>query len=353
MKFSVVARRALTKAHWRISAALILLLVTACLPELPLPRNTYTYMVTFDITQSMNVEDVVLDGEPVSRLTLARAAMREVLRHLPCGSRIGWSVFTDYRTFPLLLPIEVCGNYDVLLSTLDQIDGRMRWANASNIGKGIFWSIRNGREIADTRIVFITDGQEAPPLRPGQQSMPDMDPGESRKVGGWLIGVGGDVPSRIPRTNAEGVSSGYWAANEVIQKAGVSPGQSHEHLSELRGKYLESLATTTGLGYRRLMTPASLTEAMLDTKLARRISAPTDLRWIPALLALVLLTWNYRPEWRALKQKAVSATQSGARDTRATGTATRARRPAARPATGIARPPDRLRPQARRSGSGP
>ena len=210
MRLAVLVRRAFHKGHWRIWAALALLFVAAWMPDVTLPRNTYNYMVTFDITQSMNVDDVMLDGAPVSRLALARAATREALRRLPCGSLVGWSVFTDYRSFPLLLPIEVCGNYDVLLSTLDRIDGRMRWANASNIGKGIYWSLRNAHAIPGTHIVFFTDGHEAPPLRAGQQSMPSFTPDEVRGVGGWLIGVGGDLPSRIPRTSAEGVVTGYW-----------------------------------------------------------------------------------------------------------------------------------------------
>ncbi|NMM29182.1 MAG: MxaL protein [Glaciimonas sp.] len=301
MKFAPQIRRAFDKGHWRITSALLLLLAATWMPDVNLPRNTYNYMVTFDITQSMNVDDVMLDGAPVSRLALARAATREALRQLPCGSKVGWSIFADYRSFALLLPIEVCSNYDVLLSTLDKIDGRMRWANASNIGKGIYWSLRNAHAIPATDIIFFTDGQEAPPLRPGQQSIP-IKSGEVGEVGGWLIGVGGDLPSRIPRTNTEGVVTGYWAADEVVQVAGLPPGQSHEHLSELREKYLASLATQTGLGYSRLETPASLTRAMLDTTRAHRAPAPTNLRWIPALLAMVLLTWNYLPEGRVVRR---------------------------------------------------
>ena len=276
MKPAVRSRRVFDRAFgrldWRILTALALLIAAAWMPDVTLPRATWNYMVTFDITQSMNVEDVTLDGLPASRLTLARAALRDALRRMPCGSKVGWSVFTDNRSFPLLLPIEVCGNYEILLSTLDNIDGRMRWANASNIGKGIYWSLQNARAMSGAHIVFITDGQEAPPLRPGQRAMPDIAPDEIRGVGGWLIGVGGDVPSRIPKTDADGVVTGYWAADEVVQEAGLLAGRSQEHLSQLREAYLESLATQTGLGYRRLEHPATLTRAMLDTKWAGAVT---------------------------------------------------------------------------------
>ncbi len=281
--------------RWPAAMAALLLALAAVLPEVRLPRATFDYLVTFDISQSMNVVDVELDGRAVSRLTLARAAMREALRRLPCGSRVGWSYFADYRSFTLLLPIEVCGNYDVLLAALDRIDGRMRWANASNIAKGVYWARRYAGSIPGVDIVFITDGQEAPPLPPGQPPMPDL---QSPRVGGWLIGVGGDVPSRIPKTDDSGIESGYWTPETVAQDPSLPPGTSHEHLSELRERYLQSLAAQLSLGYQRLGSESTLARTLLDRRCAHRTPAPTDLRWIPALLALLLLAWRYSPARR-------------------------------------------------------
>src|SRR4030081_2118687 len=88
---------------WRAPAfAFLLLLAAILLPPFNAPRTTYDYLVVFDITQSMNVEDYELDGAPVSRLTYMRAAVRRTLHELPCGSRVGWGVFAEYRTFVLL-----------------------------------------------------------------------------------------------------------------------------------------------------------------------------------------------------------------------------------------------------------
>ena len=142
-----MACRAIARGNWRIIAALALLGAAAWMPDVNLPRNTSNTMVTFDITQSLNVADVMHDGVAVTRLALARAAMRETLLGLPCFSKVGWSIFADYRSFALLLPIEVCGNYDVLLSTLDQIDGRMRWANASNVNNGPICAFETGNKV--------------------------------------------------------------------------------------------------------------------------------------------------------------------------------------------------------------
>ena len=66
---------ALRVTAWRTPAIAFLLLLTAILlPPINAPRTTYDYLVVFDITQSMNVEDYELDGVPVSRLTYMRAA---------------------------------------------------------------------------------------------------------------------------------------------------------------------------------------------------------------------------------------------------------------------------------------
>ncbi|WP_244201238.1 vWA domain-containing protein [Paraburkholderia rhynchosiae] len=279
-------------------AALVLLLMALTLPPVTLPRNASSYIVTLDITQSMDVEDLVLNGAPVSRLVFARAAMREALGQLPCGSKVGWSAFTGQRSFLLLSPVEVCGNYDALLASLDRIDGRMRWTNYSRIAEGgVYSAVRVAQALGDgASVVFVTDGQEAPPLLPSDALKQDINPAH---VKGWLIGVGGDQPAPIPRTDAAGNRTGYWQAGEVVQvpqmHASETHAQSHEELSALQGHYLAQVAEQVGFGYRRLTDAASLRDAMLDARLAHREKVPTDLRWCPALLALLLLVWRFLP----------------------------------------------------------
>lgn len=292
-----------TRQNLPIALAALLISAAVWLPPLTLQRPTYQYLVAFDITQSMEVADQSLGGADASRLALARAAAREALRRLPCGSKVGWALFADYRVMPLLLPVEVCSNYEGLLASLDQIDGRMRWANASNVGKGVSWVLRTARAIdPNTRVVFFTDGQESPPLRSNTDAPPiqDITPGE---VGGWIVGVGGDAPARIPRTDREGNAAGYWEAADVVQRFGPgAPGSAHEHLSELREPHLQALGKLMGLGYRRLTTPDALASALLDPALAQPEPVATDLRWVPALLALLLLAARFVPDWRRLRR---------------------------------------------------
>lgn len=296
MKIAALTRGLFSRRLWPITLAVLLLIAALAMPQVTLPRNTAHYIVTFDITQSMDTEDVGSSDAPSSRLDFARAAMRETLGRLPCGSKVGWSVFTGQRTLLLLPPIEVCSNFDALLSSLNEIDGRMRWTNWSRVAEGgVYSAVRTAHDVGpDTAVIFITDGQEAPPVLPSNDRVREIAEG---KVRGWLIGVGGDQPANIPRTDTNGNRVGFWRADDVIQVPPI-PGkpataESHEELSELRGEYLASVATRIGFGYRRLVSSAALTDAMLDPQLSHREAAATDLEWCPAALALVLLMWRF------------------------------------------------------------
>lgn len=274
--------------------AMIFLAFAIFLPDINLNRPVHHYQLTFDISQSMNVEDVKLDGKTVSRLTLARAAAQNLLQEVPCGSRVGWSVFTGTRNLTLLKPIEVCKHYDGLSAALEQIDGRMRWYNGSGIGKGLHQSLRAANEIGDgAAVVMITDGHEAPPLRPGQQGIPKKTRGMD--VPGIVIGVGGSAPMPIPKTDDKGRVIGNWLPHEVIQKPGTAGRPGNEELSSLKSKHLIQLAQIVELDYHELKSPNDLSKALFDAKLTKIAPSPVDLRWIPALLALLCVCWRFLP----------------------------------------------------------
>ena len=278
-------------------AALLFLVIAICLPPINTPQTTYDYLVVFDITQSMNVEDYETNGVPESRLTFARNAVRQTLRELPCGSRVGWGIFTEYRTLVLLAPIEVCENYNDLLASLDRIDGRMRWANASEVSKGVFWALRGAHDLGGRpHVLFLTDGQEAPPVE--GEGLPLFDDIKRGEISGWLIGVGGYSPRPIPRTDSDGRPMGFWHADEVVQRDSSTTGHngapSHEQLSEVREPYLRQLAHQVGFDYLHLNNPDSIRTAMLYPAFAQKRKAPTDLAWVAAAAALVaLVIGNY------------------------------------------------------------
>jgi mxaL protein len=293
-----VALRAFGNTQWVLVAVLALLGAALWMPKVALMHERYTYVVTFDITQSMDVEDMTLDRARISRLAYARATMRDAVRRMPCGSKVGWSVFTGARSLLLLPPVEVCEHYDALLASLDGIDGHMRWANESRIANGgIYSALRQAKQIGEhTSVVFITDGQEAPPRPSSETSIRGVTPGA---VKGWLIGVGGDQPERIPKSDSDGNPNGFWSASEVVQTSAMSGARagvpSHEELSQLREPYLESLSGQTGLDYLRLTTAATLGKALLDPRFAELEPLATDVRWYAALAAWLLLTGLFLP----------------------------------------------------------
>ena len=279
----------------RPALAAALLAAAVALPRIPLPRETVDTLVVFDITQSMDVEDMSVDGVPASRLAYARASARRALRALPCGSRVGWGAFTEYRTLVLLAPIEVCANYGDLLATLDNVDGRIRWGDSSEISKGVFWAMRASHEMADhPALVFVTDGQEAPPL--GEAAFPMFSDLKAGDVPGVLLGVGGAVPRPIPRTDPDGRRIGVWRAQDVVQKGA----NSHEQLSLLKEAHLRALGTQTGLSYLAADGEDAMLHALHATGSRERRAVPTDLAAIPALAALALLLATAIPQLRRL-----------------------------------------------------
>lgn len=295
--------------RWLLVAACAALAATFLYPSLPLQRPQYRLLFVLDVSQSMNATDRTLRGEPVSRAAFARATLRAALRELPCGSQAGLGLFTEYRSFLLLEPVETCANYGELTATLDRLDYRMGWAGGSEIAKGIFFGLRIAKALdPPAALVFVTDGHEAPPINPRLRPQFDGDPGA---VKGMLVGVGGSALVPIPKFGLDGKSFGYWGADEVLQtdvysrgRAGSVSGETMvdsgsaaerpapgagEHLTSLKEPYLQQLASELGLGYHRLESVADLVTAFKAAGLAQEAKGTFDLRWLLAIAALLVV----------------------------------------------------------------
>jgi mxaL protein len=283
-------------------------------PGLPLERPQLELIVAIDITQSMNVLDAVPGGQPVSRLAHAKAALERALERMPCGSRLGWAIFTEYRSFLLLAPIEVCEHQRELREAVRRIDQRMAWSGNSEVAKGLNSGLQIAKALdSHPALVFVTDGQEAPPVN--ARYRPAFTVGRA-EVRGLVVGVGGDTPMPIPKVDPSGRPLGEWGPDEVLQidprslgrggsitgeqmvetdervvapLPGATPGL--EHLSSLREGYLKLLASETGLRYLRLRAATDLAAAFEREGLARPAPARIDLRPLLASLALLCLLW--------------------------------------------------------------
>lgn len=276
--------------------SVILLGLTFVNPKMSLQQATYHYVYVFDISQSMNVKDVGGKNGLMSRLNVAKQAAIDSLSKLSCGTEVGIALFTGHRAFLLLTPVESCKNQQGLVSTINVIDWTATWESRSEIAKGLYRSIKLMKQIGEnTRLVFFTDGHEAPPINP--KLMPNFS-GKIGEIKGLIVGVGGDKLVKIPKLDRSGNQSGYWKQDEVVhvdiytqersKREGTKLLIGTEHLSSLREAYLESLAEKTGLTYHRWVN----TESFLDLLEAKPLSHPkmiqTDIRWLLALLSLLL-----------------------------------------------------------------
>ncbi len=304
-----------------LALALSALALSATLwePTWTLPRPRVEHVVAIDVTQSMDVVDVQYDRRPVSRLELAKRALRDALPALPCGSKIGLAVFTEYRAFLLFAPAEVCAHLDELRSAIAHVDGRMAWMGNSEIAKAVKGAQAMVAALpGQPSLVFVTDGHEAPPLAAGLASAAE----QTAPAPGLIVGVGGLQPSPIPRTDPLGRPIGYWGPGDVLQTdarslglgnaapvdraaddagalpTGATPGS--EHLSSLREGYLRVLAADRGLQYVRLDDAATLARALTAPALARPVPTPVDLRPALGALAALLLLARHAAALRAL-----------------------------------------------------
>ena len=291
--------------------ALLLLVVSLTLPPIPLARNGANLLVVVDITGSMNTRDYVADGKPVSRLAMAKTKLKELLGELPCPSRVALGLFSERVTFLLFNPIEVCGNFGAVAGAVDAIDWREAWDGDSHVAAGIYRAVDIAKEL-DADLLFVTDGQEAPPLP--ASGGPRFE-GKAGEVKGLLLGAGGYALSPIPKFDDSGIEIGFWGVDDVPHEnhSGLPPPGAEnrpgynarnapfgsempkgtEHLSSVREPYLRTLAAGTGLGYAHMDPDSGIAGALLPATRPRPARGVADLRWVPGTIALMVLLAVY------------------------------------------------------------
>lgn len=288
-------------------AATILLALTFIAPQIAVTRFGYDALVVVDITGSMNVRDYTSNGRPQSRLEIVKSALRAMLAELPCPSHIALAIFSERRPFLLYEPLDVCRDFTPLDASIQAIDWRMAWEGDSRISAGLFRAIEMAKEL-QTDVLFLTDGQEAPPLPASGGQTFEGRPGEVR---GLVVGVGGYELSPIPKFDEDGREVGFYGVDDVPHESrfGLPPPGAEqregynarnapfgaqlkvgaEHLSSVREPYLRSLAEKTGLGYAHLDDAAALAKAYRDTGAPKRRDSTMDSRPFVGSLASALL----------------------------------------------------------------
>lgn len=312
-----------------------MILLTVCLlnPHLQLPNRVYDWLIVIDVTQSMNVRDYSVNKNGISRLEFVKKNVRDSLRGLPCGSRVSLAMFAEREALTIVRPVEICAHYSALDQTISRLDWRMAWAADSFIAHGVFKAIEQATKMGKTtRILFVTDGHQAPPANP--KYMPTFS-GKVGEVKGYIVGAGQLSPSQIPKLDDRNEIAGYWTHEDVQQfgsfgmaetlsvlameqgqhdrNAGHGAGAdilAGAHLSALDENNLKKIAKQTGLDYLRLDQPQRFSDALTKYNLATIRQADTDLRaWfaVPACVLIVIYIISLFAITRTLKMKLLTS----------------------------------------------
>lgn len=305
--------------------AATLLAASVAISKVQRQRDVYDVLAFVDVTGSMLVRDMTA-GTPqaVNRIDAAKHALHDLLAALPCQSKLGLGIFTERRSFVLVDPVEVCENFAPLSGAIAALDWRMGWEGDSMVTKGLHNAISLAAPVkAD--VVFLTDGQEAPPLPPG--SGPPEFEGKIGEVKGLVVGVGARSKSPIPKFDDEGRETGSYGADDVPQENrtgppppdaesrpgyhpkfapfGSEPPTGDEHLSSVRFEHLTSISSKAGLAYVELSQTPDLMAAVARHAHTRSTTVEADLRPYTAGMALLCLIAAYawpRPHSGAVRR---------------------------------------------------
>ncbi|MGR9114808.1 MAG: vWA domain-containing protein [Gammaproteobacteria bacterium] len=274
---------------WFLALPLTLLVAALLNPRLPLNQDIYDLVFVIDITQSMNAQDYHVEGLPADRLSFVKHSLKEVISNLPCGSRVGLSLFTTKNTFLLFEPLEICEHYTAIVSSLMKIDWRMAWSADSHIARGLYTGLKEADRISSKpSLVFLTDGQQTPATAKEPRFLR-----ETGKNSGMIIGVGNLQPVPIPKFDNNNIQTGYWQVGEAESRSRNRQAAAGNYLTSVQETTLHRLARITGMSYHHLETPARLEQALKKANLQHQQSASYDVRWILVLLALAVYLTPY------------------------------------------------------------
>lgn len=291
-----------------LSFALLFCLLALWQPHWQSQQSTYRVLFTVDITGSMNVRDYSYRGTPQSRLERSKQVMLDIVQSLPCGSQAGLAIFTERRSFLLLENIEVCQNYSPLSQAIELLNWRMAWEGDSHITRGLHSALALSQEL-HSDLIFISDGQESPPLPYHGRPTYEVPANGTYTPQGFILGAGSRTLSPIPKFDEQGHEIGFYEEDEVDQENrlgmppsgseerdgwhprnapfGANKAQGTEHLSSVKFTHLHDLANDTGLHYVDLDEAASVLSLLPSTLHPQAQPRPFNTR--PIWLALTLL----------------------------------------------------------------
>jgi mxaL protein len=292
-----------------LSIALVLLIIALFKPTIPIKRNIYSYMLVADISQSMNVVDMQLNGKPVSRMQYQQHLLHRIIGEMPCGTQVSIGLFAGVSVAALYTPIEVCQNFAAIEDTIDHLDWRNGWSGNSRVRESMVTLAKLIRSFPEpAQVVYFSDGEETPKLHIfNTRDLTGFQGGKD-----WLlVGIGGDKGTAIPKLDEKNQLIGYWSAESFAMQPGVAQiaqenigaredsvasSESDRYMSRLDEKYLISVAKEISANYVNGNSLQNILAAMKKQPPARHEKAAFDLKWIIAGIAGLLFLAAYLPK---------------------------------------------------------
>ncbi|OYY02325.1 MAG: hypothetical protein B7Y72_08335, partial [Mehylophilales bacterium 35-46-6] len=280
----------------------LLLLLAIYKPQIQLKQDVHNYLLVADVSQSMNAQDLKLNNKTISRLDYTKHLMKRVVETSSCGTYISLGVFAAENVGLLLMPLEVCANYDVITDTIDHLEWRMAWRGNSRLSFGI----KSAESMFDylnipATMLFFTDGDEAPKVNAiNKLDLSGVQIGKNL----LFVGVGGSQPVPVPRYNSSNKWVGYWSSETKENSAGavgdtysdtskdepdpiVAYAEFDRYLSQLDSEYLKQVSEEIKGGYIEGKDTQEFYSYIQSQKPSASFVTAYSLKWLYLTLAVL------------------------------------------------------------------
>ena len=287
--------------------SVIFLILGLINPKVTIERDIHNYIFVVDISQSMLTKDMSIDGQEVSRLDYSKKLLQGIMDQLPCKTNVSIGMFAGVSVAATYTPINICDNYSAVNSTILHLDWRSVWSGNSRIREGLSNLARLIRSFPQSaRVVFLTDGEEAPRLHTFNTRDLSQFQGETD----WLmVGIGSEEGSAIPKYDSENQLIGFWSIDSFALQPGIAQisesnigarndsiafSESDRYISKLNEKYLIEITSMIKGQYIKGDSVNSVVSKMNTIPPSWRDNSELPLRNLFVTLSLVffLLRFN-------------------------------------------------------------
>jgi mxaL protein len=289
--------------------SIIFLILGLINPKVTIERDIHNYIFVVDISQSMLTKDMSLDGEIVSRLDYSKKLLQGIMDQLPCKTNVSIAMFAGVSIAATYTPINICDNFSAISSTIQHLDWRSVWSGNSRIREGFSSLARLIRSFPQSaRVVFLTDGEEAPKLHVFNTRDLSQFQGEAD----WLlVGIGSEEGSAIPKYDSENQLIGFWSNESFALQPGIAQisqsnigarndsiaySESDRYISKLDEKYLVEITSMIKGQYIKGDSVNSVVSKMNTIPPSWRDSSELPLRNLFVTLGLVFFLIRFNKQ---------------------------------------------------------